>query len=345
MKPVKNVDVVYGASWGDEGKGKITHVLASKKTHNRKNYYNFVCRFNGGSNAGHTIYHNGRRFATHIVPSGVFYGITSVIGPNCVVNINSFYKEVEELKSGGVDTSLIKIHPLAHIVTDEHIAEDKATLGHLGTTSQGIAPAYRDKAARKGLLAKDSTIDKSYILTEKLHGNILCEGAQGYHLDINYGNYPFVTSSECLPYAACSLGFAPQKIKNIYACAKIYDTRSGEDPLFPLTLLDDPTLKFIGDLGQEYGTTTGRRRKVNWLNLDKLIEAVEVGGATDLIVNKCDILQKVGVYRLTHAGKALEFTSLDEMKEYIQVSLFKNSTTLKRVLFSSNPETIEGFSP
>jgi adenylosuccinate synthase len=275
----------------------------------------------------------------------VFYGITSVIGPNCVVNLDAFYKEIEQLKLGGIDTSLIKVHPNAHIVTNEHIAEDKATLGHLGTTSQGIAPAYRDKAARKGLLAKDSTIDKTYILTEKLYGNILCEGAQGYHLDINYGNYPFVTSSECLPYAACSLGFAPQKIKSIYACAKIYDTRSGEDPLFPSTLLEDQTLKFIGDLGQEYGVTTGRRRKVNWLNLDKLIEAVEVGGATDLIVNKCDILQKVGVYRLFHNSKLIEFENFEQMKEYIQVSLFKSSTILKRVLFSGNPEILEGFNP
>ena len=328
-----------------KGKGKITHILASKKTHTRKNYYNFVCRFQGGSNAGHTIYHNGKKFATHIVPSGVFYGITSVIGPNCVVNLDAFYKELEQLKLGGIDISLVKVHPNANIVTNEHIAEDKATLGHLGTTSQGIAPAYRDKAARKGLLAKHSPIDKSYILTEKLHGNILCEGAQGYHLDINYGNYPFVTSSECLPYGACSLGFAPQKIKSIYACAKIYDTRSGEDPLFPSTLLEDQTLKFIGDLGQEYGVTTGRRRKVNWLNLDKLIEAVEVGGATDLIVNKCDILQKVGVYRLFHNSTLLEFESLEQMKEYIQISLFKSSTLLKRVLFSGNPEILEGFNP
>ena len=328
-----------------KGKGKITHILASKKTHTRKNYYNFVCRFQGGSNAGHTIYHNGVKYATHIVPSGVFYGITSVIGPNCVVNLDAFYKEIEQLKLGGIDTSLIKVHPNAHIVTNEHIAEDKATLGHLGTTSQGIAPAYRDKAARKGLLAKDSLINKSYILTEKLYGNILCEGAQGYHLDINYGNYPFVTSSECLPYGACSLGFAPQKIKSIYACAKIYDTRSGEDPLFPSTLLEDQTLKFIGDLGQEYGVTTGRRRKVNWLNLDKLIEAIEAGGATDLVVNKCDILQKVGVYRLFHNSKLIEFENFEQMKEYIQVSLFKSSTILKRVLFSGNPEILEGFNP
>lgn len=338
MGIIKDVDIVYGASWGDEGKGKITHFLASKPNH-----YNFVCRWNGGSNAGHTIYHNGKKYATHIIPSGIFFGIKSVIGPNCVVNLNSFYKEIADLAMGGLDTSLVKIHPLAHIVTDEHIAEDKSTLGHLGTTSQGIAPAYRDKAARKGLLAKDSTINKTFLLEEELYGNILCEGAQGYHLDINYGNYPFVTSSECLPYAACSLGFAPQKINKVFACAKIYDTRSGTDPLFPETLLEDPILMKIGDLGKEYGVTTGRRRKVNWLNLDKLCEAIKIGGATHLIINKCDILKEVGQFKAYHEGKLIEFETFGKLQDFIDFVCYNSSDLLEYIYFSGNPETIEGF--
>jgi adenylosuccinate synthase len=343
-KTINNVDIVFGASWGDEGKGKITHFLASKTDFNGQPYYDFVARWNGGSNAGHTIYHKGKKFATHIVPSGVFYDITSVIGPNCVVNLDSFYKEINQLSYGGIDTSLIKIHPNAHIVTDEHIAEDKAKLaGKLGTTSQGIAPAYRDKYARTGLLAKDSTIDKSFLLREDLHGNILCEGAQGFHLDINYGNYPYVTSSECLPYAACSLGFAPQKIKNIYACSKLYDTRSGEDPLFPSSLLEDPILSEIGEIGKEYGVTTGRRRKVNWLNLDKLIEALCVSGATELVVNKCDIIKQVGVYKLFHYDEVIEFTTITEMQHYISHSCYNACDTLRKIYYSGNPETIEGF--
>ena len=138
---------------------KVTHYLASTKK-NDKPYYNFVARWKGGSNAGHTIYHEGRKFSTHIVPSGIFHGITSVIGPGCVVNLDSFYKEVEELKAGGFDTSLIKIHPNAHIVKQEHIEQDKEQLASkLGTTSSGIAPCYRDKYARVGLLAKDSDLD------------------------------------------------------------------------------------------------------------------------------------------------------------------------------------------
>ena len=333
---VDAVNIVYGASWGDEGKGKVTHWLAAQK-----GSYNFVCRWNGGSNAGHTIYHGGRKFATHIVPSGVFHGITSVIGPGCVVNIDSFNREVDELVSGGIDASLIKIHPLAHIVKPEHIAEDKAKLGHLGTTSQGIAPAYRDKYARVGLLAKDSDLDRKFLLTDPLSGSILCEGAQGYHLDINYGNYPYVTSSECLPYAACSLGFSPQKIDRIFACAKIYDTRSGEDPLFPSSLLEDPVLLRIADLGQEYGTTTGRRRKVNWLNMDKLLEAIVVGGATHLVINKCDILREIGIFKIYHGGELLSFESYWDMECYIRERCMRGSSILQHVLFSGDPASLD----
>ena len=340
---VENVDVVYGASWGDEGKGKITHFLANRKNQDGSNYYNFVARWAGGSNAGHTIYHNGKKFATHIVPSGVFFGITSVIGPGCVVNRDSFYNEVHELQKGGIDTTLIKVHPHAHIVTSEHINEDKTNFASkLGTTSQGIAPAYRDKYARVGLLAKDSTLDKSFLFDEQMFGNILCEGAQGYHLDINYGNYPFVTSSETLPYAACSLGFSPKKIRNIYASAKVYDTRSGEDPDFPASLLENDKLLKIADIGKEYGVTTGRRRKVNWLNLDKLIHAISVGGATHLILNKCDILEEAKYFRLFFDRTLIQFDNLKEMQKFISDMCYNNCDGLEKIYFSSSPHEVEG---
>lgn len=344
MKTIDNVDIVYGASWGDEGKGKITHFLAERKNKDNSNYYDFVARWGGGANAGHTIWHNGTKYATHIVPSGVFFGIPSIIGAGCVLNIDSFYEELHNLRDGGIDTSLVKVHPNCHIVTDKHISYDKIALaGKLGTTSKGIAPAYSDKYARTGILAKDSKLDQKYIFNDKMYGNILCEGAQGYHLDINYGNYPYVTSSETLPYAACSLGFGPHKIRNIYACAKIYDTRSGEDPLFPANLLENPTLLKIADLGKEYGVTTGRRRKVNWLNLNKLVEAVDVGGATHLVINKCDILEEVGVFRLFYDKVLIQFENLEEIKNFIKDTIYRSCKNVKYIYFSSNPETIEGF--
>ena len=338
---VRLADVICDVAWGDCGKGKISNLLSSRKNKDGSNYYNYVCRWNGGQNAGHTVYHNGKKFATHIVPSGVFQGIKSVIGPGCVLNIPLFYKELEELKAGGVDISLVKVHKNAHIVTEEHLQQDRENLAKsLGTTSRGIAPAYAAKAARKGLLAKDSDLDKQYLLEEDISGNILCEGAQGYWLDINMGNYPYVTSSECLPYAACSLGFPPQKINEIWGAAKIYDTRSGVDPLFPESLLDDPELSLVAKEGGEFGTTTGRARKVNWLNINKLIEAVNKSGVTHLAIAKCDVLEKLKLLKMTYNGILMEAESIEEMKEAIKLIINSECKLVKEIYFAHSPESI-----
>ena len=144
--------------------------------------YNFVCRFNGGPNAGHTIYKNGKKYKTHLVPAGIFHGIASYIGPGCVVNVRKLKEEFDYLKANGFDTSLVKVHPNAHIITDEHIAYDKQHLGHLGTTGQGIAPAYADKMLRKGIRAKDE-LPREMLWDQPLFGAVLAEGAQSVWLD------------------------------------------------------------------------------------------------------------------------------------------------------------------
>ncbi len=245
MKEIQYVDIVADLSWGDTGKGKITSYLAKDKS------YDYVCRWAGGNNAGHTVFLKGKKFKTHLIPSGVFHGIKSIIGPQCVVHPESLQEELNYLKEKGFDTSLVKVSPRAHIVTDKHITTDKKKLAKkLGTTSKGIAPCYSDKMARTGQLAKD-VLPEELIWDEQLSGRILCEGAQGYYLDIDHGNYPYVTSSITLPYGACSLGFPPQKIRRIWGIAKLYDTRSGVDPLFPDKLLKDKELAKLGDLGGE----------------------------------------------------------------------------------------------
>ena len=226
---INSVNICCGLAWGDEAKGKIVSQLS------KDGKYDFVCRWAGGNNAGHTVFVNNEKYHTHLIPSGIFYGIKSIIGPDCVVNIDSFYSEIDYLKKNGFDTSLIKVSPLAHVVTDDHIKEDREKYkDRLGTTAKGIAPCYRDKYGRTGKQVKDYKPHfNNFIWDEKLYGNILCEGAQGFWLDINYGNYPYITSSNTLPYSACSLGFPPQLIKNIYGAVKIYDTRVGTDPDFP----------------------------------------------------------------------------------------------------------------
>jgi len=314
---IKAVDIIFGLAWGDEGKGKISNAISKN--------YDIVCRWNGGPNAGHTVYLNDKKYKTHLIPCGVFQNKLSVIGPNCVINIDKFFDEIEYLKREGFDTSLIKVSPKAHIITEKHIQYDlKFLKPKLGTTGQGIAPAYADKALRTGKLA-GNYLDKQYLWDGELYGEILCEGAQSFWLDLNYGDYPYVTSSETLPYSACSLGFSPKKIREIIGVAKIYDTKSGVDPLFPESLWLDEELNKIIHLGKEYGTTTGRKRLVNWLNFNKLLNAIRISGTTKLIINKCDILQELNIFKIRLDNELgpnfIKFNDFDNMKEYISREL------------------------
>ena len=331
---VEYVDVVCDLVYGDCGKGVVASQLA--KTGN----YNLVARWAGGNNAGHTVYVNGKKYKTHLVPSGVFFGIQSLVGPGCVLHPESFQKELNYLTENGFDSSLVKVHPSCHIVLPEHIELDKQNLAaKLGTTSKGIAYAYASKAARTGVLAQ-SVLDEKLLWRDKLAGIILCEGAQGAWLDQDHGYYPYVTSSTTLPYGACSIGFPPQKIKNIYGCAKAYDTRSGEDPIFPNSLLNDPLLTKLGELGEEIGVTTGRRRKVNWLNLDRLITAINLTGSTEVIIRKCDILDQLGVYRLFKMGLMYDFKTFNQMEMFLRSHVLASCPLVKDIRCTYSPETL-----
>jgi adenylosuccinate synthase len=329
---IKSVDIIFGLAWGDEGKGKISNAISKN--------YDLVCRWNGGPNAGHTVYINDKKYKTHIIPCGIFQNKLSIIGPNCVINVEKFYEEIEYLKREGFDTSLVKVSPRTHIITEKHLIFDKLHLKEIfGTTGQGIAPAYSDKMLRVGELAKDH-IDKEHIWDGELYGDILCEGAQSFWLDINYGNYPYVTSSETLPYASCSLGFSPKKIRDIIGVAKIYDTKSGIDPLFPESLWNDQDLNKIIELGKEFGSTTGRKRIVNWLRLNHLKQAIKISGTNKLIINKCDILQQINKYKIIVDDRNgpcyTDFIDFSSMKEYI-VNELKDYC---EIIFSGNKEVI-----
>ncbi|MBI96045.1 hypothetical protein CL656_02765 [bacterium] len=335
MNKINYVDICCGLNWGDEAKGKIIAELA------KTNEYNFVCRWAGGSNAGHTVYINGKKYKTHLIPCGIFYNISSIIGPDCVININSFNREIEYLKENGFNTDLIKISENAHLITDEHIEEDKLKYKSQGTTAQGIAPCYRDKYGRVGKQIKDIEYFKKYIWDNKLSGNVLCEGAQGFWLDINQGNYPYVTSSTTLPYGACSLGFSPKLIRKIYGASKIYDTRSGIDPDFPEELLNDEELLLIIKEGKEYGTTTNRMRKVNWLNIDKLIKSINISGTTDVVISKIDVLDKLKKFKVIYEKKIKSFDSLEDMKDFINNILNKSCSNVEKVIYSNNVEFVD----
>ena len=346
MSLIQNVDICCGLAWGDEAKGKIVTELI--KTYN----YDWICRWSGGSNAGHTIYINNKKYISNIVPSGIFYNKKSYIGPQCYINLIDLDNEMKYLYKNGFNIDNIRVSPQVHIITQLHKEIDSLNYKKSqGSTGRGIAPCAKDKYARCGKRLIDIINDNKYfkdiqyfdrtkhIMKEKLNGYILCEGAQGFWLDIDKGNYPYVTSSITLPYSACSLGFPPQKINNIYGAAKIYDTRVGVDPNFGDNLLEDTDLNNIAIIGNEFGSVTGRSRKVNWLNIEKLIESINISGTNIVIISKIDVLEKLGKYKIINKS-LIKFENLESMQIYIKNKLINNCSLLNKIIFSDSPNSV-----
>ena len=330
--------VIIGAQWGDEGKGKVTDLLAERA--------HAVVRFQGGNNAGHTIVRDGKTWKLHLVPSGILHQDTlCVIGNGVVIDPKVLTDELEELRTRGVNTESLRISANAHLIMPYHLMLDhagEAKLGKLqiGTTRRGIGPCYADKAARLGIriqdlldekilkkkiiaalepkrlslrpFAKDPRLDLQAMTEEYLTyghrlepciadtirlvhdhlergNNVVFEGAQGALLDIDHGTYPFVTSSNPVAGAACvGAGVGPKHIDEILGVIKAYGTRVGAGP-FP-TELDGSLAESIRERGGEYGTTTGRARRVGWLDLVALRYAARINSLTALAVMKLDVL-------------------------------------------------------
>ena len=331
------VDVVLGLQYGDEGKGKVTHYLA-----NRDNY-DYVLRFNGGGNAGHTIYHNGKKIITHHIPSGVLHGIPSIIGPNCVLNPRSFFAEIEELEDAGIDCRhLIKIAHNCHVITQEHVqAEHKES--RVGTTRTGNGPAYTSKYNRTGTTAveveelKDYVIDFFTTVLDKPGLKILAEGAQGFGLDIDFGDYPYVTSSHVTLGGVLLCGFSPKSIRHVYGVAKVYETYVGSKEFQDY---ENRNLALIADVGQEYGATTGRLRKVNYLSEETLYKSIKVNHPTHVVLNKLDILRHVGDWKIVNAlGMNVDLEGEGAFCAEIKSFVHDIDPAIK-VIFSSSPNEV-----
>jgi len=334
-------DIVIGLSYGDEGKGKVTHHLL------REGDYTHCLRFNGGCNAGHTIYHEGQKFVTHHIPAGVFFGVKSIIGSGCVVNLEQFYNEIKMLETAGITTTgLVYISKNAHIITDAHLEEDGRDTS-IGTTKRGNGPAYRDKYSRKGLRAGEhpELIKGSYLidLYREFYEQgsppvILCEGAQGFGLDIDWGEYPYVTSSHCTTAGALLNGIAPRAVRKVYGVTKAYDTYVGARDFHG----KGRVFNLIQQTGNEFGATTGRPRQCNWLNIRALQRAMNVNGVTDLIINKVDILRQVEKWNLRSYDNDAIFIQLGNeiaWKQYIKKYLRADKQNIK-IVFSESPERI-----
>ena len=334
----KNIDVLLGLQWGDEGKGKIVDVLTPQ--------YDVVARFQGGPNAGHTLEFGGKKFVLRSIPSGIFQGNqTNIIGNGVVLDPSLFKAEAVDLEKAGYDLKKnLFISKKAHLILPTCRVLDaayEAAKGDakVGTTGKGIGPTYTDKVSRNGLRVGDiledfenkyakakarheqilASMNYSYDITEIekewMSGieylkefrlidseqmindliaegkSILCEGAQGSMLDIDFGSYPFVTSSNTVCAGACTgLGVAPNKIGNVYGITKAYCTRVGAGP-FP-TELFDATGNEMRDKGHEYGAVTGRERRCGWIDLVALKYTIMINGVTHLILMKSDVLDE-----------------------------------------------------
>jgi adenylosuccinate synthase len=325
-------DVILDLQQGDSGKGKISNSLVQTGD------YTHSVRFNGSNNAGHTIYKDGKKIVTHSIPAGVLHGVKSIIGPGCVVNVNHFFDELDDLEDCGIDLNgLVYISKNTHIITSSHLEEDGRDT-KIGTTKRGNGPAYRDKYDRKGIRASEVHELQPYLIDvyEEFHGkkgcSVLFEGAQGFYLDVDWGDYPYVTSSHCTVGSAVMNGVPPQKIRKIYGAAKIYETYVGTKKFEP----DDPVFEKIRGLGNEYGATTGRPRQCNWLDIDNLVKAARINGVTDLVVSKMDILRSIGMWCLYYHGKKLTFSSEMGIKDFITNQIGSDVT----IYWSDNPENL-----
>jgi len=329
---------LVGLQWGDEGKGKVTDLLARDT--------DLVVRYQGGNNAGHTIVVEGERYALHLVPTGILYPhCTPVIGPGVVVDLQVLLDEMDALSGRGIDTSRLLLSGNSHLIMPYHLELDRVTerrLGknRLGTTKRGIGPAYADKAARIGLRVQDlldpkifsqklevALKEKNLMLT-RVYGRlpleqaaiedeflgyggrlaahiadtgaivqdaldsgktVLFEGAQATMLDLDHGTYPFVTSSNPVAGGACAgAGVGPRDIERIIGIAKAYCTRVGSGP-FP-SEADPADADVLVEAGNEYGTTTGRKRRCGWFDAVAARYAARLNTLTELVITKLDVL-------------------------------------------------------
>jgi len=335
---MNKADVIIGLQHGDEAKAKCAYSICQQN----RFYYNYVVRFNGGPNAGHTIYHEGKKFVTHQIPVGVFFDIPSIIGPCSVVDIGKLEKEVNELsKFLGKDIyNLILIDERAHMITNNHLKLDSDG-SSIGSTKSGIAYAYGDKHLRNGIRYESSVYGFTCIDTYKIFhedkANFLFEGAQGWGLDIDFGDYPYVTSSHCGIAGVIASGINHQMIGNVYGISKVYETYVGNKEFQPK---ENDELHMFQEVGQEIGATTGRKRQCNYLNLDTLIPAIKINGVTDVIFNKVDVVQKLNIFKLIYKNEIKIFDSLSDMKRFIDDILINEIPYFVDIMYSGNPYQI-----
>lgn len=342
---------VLGAVWGDEGKGRIVHHFSKD--------YDWVIRFGGGANAGHTIYRDGKKFVHNLLPSADYRNpkIKSYLGAGMVIDLEKLRDEVyaAEKSFPGVGKT-IYVDKDAFIVETKHKEEDKATNGHIGSTNRGIGPAYKDKIGRAGFRIGDlernwlhdpyyddfmyqligsgvNFVSSLQLREEMMRSNLLFEGAQGIMLDINHGVYPYVSCGDATLAGIHASGFGFANLDKVYGVAKAYTTKVGEGP-FPTEIFGQEA-DALRERGQEYGATTGRPRRVGWLDLAALKYACQKGNINSLIITKMDILDGMKEVKVCHAYDDTPVCPADFFKakpQYTPIVGWQDATFLDETL-------------
>ena len=355
------VTAVIGMQWGDEGKGKVVDYLAE--------HADYVARFNGGNNAGHTVINEFGTFKIHLVPSGIFARNTiGLIGGGVVIDPSVLIEEIDLLNNAGVDVEgRLWISPRSHLIMPYHkildgLYEEAKGEGATGTTRRGIGPVFADKVSYNGIRWSDFASEmfesrlkmqvelKNKIIVAlggealdygevrdlygeyharlrpyirelfpivqdglKSNKNFLLEQAMGTFLDTDWGTYPFVTASTTIPSAASAgLGIPPRYITNVIGVTKAYTTRVGAGPL--PTEIHDTSSEVYKKFG-ETAATTGRTRRVGWMDLEIVRTAVALSGVTELCLTKLDILSGLNEIQVcvgyTWNGKEVGYADVD----------------------------------
>lgn len=364
----ENLLMIIGTQFGDEGKGKFVDLLSSQ--------YDYIVRYQGGDNAGHTIMFDGKKFKLRLIPSGIFNSRNRVVIANGVVlNPVTLLEEIEYLKSNQISTDNLYVSDKCHVIFPFHIKMDELLEElkgdqKIGTTHKGIGPCYTDKVSRIGIRVCDlfdfnvllKKVQESLMIKNILFGKyekqifnpytiakqyyeiglkiqpyiintvallnfayekkskILFEGAQGIMLDIDYGTYPYVTSSNVVGLISSGTGIAVNKIKRILGIVKAYSTRVGSGP-FISEIKDSELASYIREKGNEYGTVTKRPRRIGWLDLFLLKYVITVSGVSEIAITLIDVLSSVEKIKVcigyTKNGKVLNYmpSSIEELQK------------------------------
>mgnify|MGYP001587663350 CR=1 FL=1 len=335
------IDIIVDLVFGDSCKHKIACAILENKK------FDYVFKYNGSSNSGNSSVHNGKKIVTHQIPPGVFYDVKSIIGPQCFLNPYDFFRDISNLERNGIVNAAknIFVDKRTHVVQYEHIKAEENEQ-RIGTTRKGVGFCASDKVLRVGKRVEDYPELEDYMIDvhdifsnlDKEDAEILFVGSQGTFLDIDHGTFPYCTSTNTIQQAAFLTGANPKKLRIVWGVCKSYDTYVGNQD-WGLSIGSNDE-KMLVEYGKEFGETTGRRRKVDWLNLDNLIIAANLNHVDCIVMSKIDVVERINKFCFYYQKELRNFNTFSDMQFFIESILF-TKTRVKNIFYSGTPNHLE----